>query len=252
VPPLPRLNDDEFDRLTAEFLDRAAVHVPEWTNWRDGDPGLTLVELMGFLGESLLERRQASTRALARLHEVAGRLHAERAVPCPAPEVPVRNRYFHGQLLSAADLEQEQRYHRDKHRRHNLLLHGVGVVRGLGVTVEGASGVGAAVVVTPGVALGPDGEELLVCERRTAALPSGGSPLLVTIRLADRPGAAVPRVGVEEGGQGLSEASQLEEVVELEVVTDPGPGQLTIGRVEQDESGAWRVDGSFRPARLAG
>jgi hypothetical protein len=251
VRPLPRLNDDEYDRLTAEILDRVAVHVPEWTNWRDGDPGVTLVELVGFLGESLLQRRQPSRRAVTRLREVAGRLQAERPAPCSEAAVLVRNRYFDGRLLSVVDLEQEQRYQRDKHRRHNLLLHGVGIVRGLEVTVEQASG-GVAVVVTPGVAIGPDGEELLVCERLTEALPSGGSPLYVTLRLDDRPTALIPRMGRQEDGEeGAGEASRIEEVVELELLAAPGPGQLAVGRVEQEEGGAWRVDETFPPARVA-
>ena len=250
--PLPRFNEDEYERLTAEILDRVAVHVPEWTNWRDGDPGLTLVELMAFLGESLLQRRQASPRALTRLHEVAGRLTAERSVTCSELAVPARIRFVHGRILSAADLEQEQRYHRGKHRRHNLLLHGVGIVRGLQVTVEQDSGGGVAVVVTPGVAISPDGEELLVCERRTQTLPSGESPLYVALRLDDRPTALIPRMGGEDDGEEeTGEASRIEEVVELEILAEPGPVHLSVGRVEQDATGAWRIDETFVPARVA-
>ncbi|MGI5413951.1 hypothetical protein ACQEV9_45030 [Streptomyces chartreusis] len=39
--------------------------------------------------------------------------------------------YFHGQLLSAQDLRQEQTYFRARHRLHNLALHGHGVAYGL-------------------------------------------------------------------------------------------------------------------------
>ena len=44
-----------------------------------------------------------------------------------------RNRYFAGQLLDETDLTEEQLYFREKNRRHNRLLHGWGIVSGLGV-----------------------------------------------------------------------------------------------------------------------
>ena len=47
--------------------------------------------------------------------------------------VTERNRYFTGKLLVARDLVQEQAYFLGRHRLHNRLLHGWGVVCGLEV-----------------------------------------------------------------------------------------------------------------------
>ena len=44
-----------------------------------------------------------------------------------------RNRYFYGKLLTVRDFEVEQRYHCSKRALLNRLLHGSGVVCGLGV-----------------------------------------------------------------------------------------------------------------------
>uniref|UniRef100_UPI0035CAEBA3 hypothetical protein n=1 Tax=uncultured Sphingomonas sp. TaxID=158754 RepID=UPI0035CAEBA3 len=50
------------------------------------------------------------------------------------PTSPVRNHYFTGKLLVERDFTDEQRYFRDKLRRHHQRLHGVGIVCGLEVT----------------------------------------------------------------------------------------------------------------------
>ena len=47
-----------------------------------------------------------------------------------APSTTERVRYFARQLLTADDLTQEQEYLRGRMRRHNLFLHGWGVVCG--------------------------------------------------------------------------------------------------------------------------
>jgi hypothetical protein len=70
-----------------------------------------------------------------------------------------RNRFFSGQLLSAENLAAEQDYFREKARRHNRMLHGWGIVDGLGV--EAGPGDGE-LTVEPGYALDPYGEEIVV------------------------------------------------------------------------------------------
>jgi hypothetical protein len=71
-----------------------------------------------------------------------------------------RERFFDGQLLTAAEFEAEQRYHLEKRRLHNRMLHGFGVVDGLGVSVP--DGTDTAVVVSPGFALDRSGNEIIV------------------------------------------------------------------------------------------
>jgi len=82
-----------------------------------------------------------------------------------------RPRYFHGQLLTAQDFADEQDYFREKLRRHNRLLHGWGVVCGLRVTPATKR---CAVVVSPGYALDPCGDEILVEQEVLLRLPHRG------------------------------------------------------------------------------
>src|SRR3954464_11761588 len=53
---LPNLDDRRYQQLREEALARVPVHNPEWTNFNESDPGVTLVELFAFMTESLLYR----------------------------------------------------------------------------------------------------------------------------------------------------------------------------------------------------
>lgn len=74
-----------------------------------------------------------------------------------------RTRFFPRQLVGPDDFTTDQRYFRDKHRRHNRLLHGWGVV--CGACVEPDPENPCAVVVTPGYVLGPWGDEIVIPHR---------------------------------------------------------------------------------------
>lgn len=52
----PSIDDRRFAQLTQDTLARARVHTPEWTNFNQSDPGVTLVQLFSFLTETLLYR----------------------------------------------------------------------------------------------------------------------------------------------------------------------------------------------------
>lgn len=91
-----------------------------------------------------------------------------------------RARYFHGMLLSDRDFRDEQSYHREKRKLANKMLHGWGIVCGLGLEWEEGK---KWITVTPGMALDCHGNEIVVCDPvkldletllcppRTAALP---------------------------------------------------------------------------------
>jgi hypothetical protein len=66
---------DDF-RVDSRAVERAALpaHTPEWTNLQAGDPGVTLVELFGFLTESLLYRTDLSATADKYIGETEKRL----------------------------------------------------------------------------------------------------------------------------------------------------------------------------------
>ena len=52
----PALDTRTYKDLLNEALARIPVHTPEWTNYNESDPGVTLLELFAFLTESLLYR----------------------------------------------------------------------------------------------------------------------------------------------------------------------------------------------------
>jgi hypothetical protein len=74
---------------------------------------------------------------------------------------PERPHFFTGQLLTADDLQAEQDYFRGKSRLHHRLLHGWGIVSGLGVSIDQ----GATLVVSQEVVLKQQDGVLLKSER---------------------------------------------------------------------------------------
>jgi hypothetical protein len=53
---IPTLDDRRYQELLNEALARIPVHNPEWTNFNQSDPGVTLLELFAFFTETLLYR----------------------------------------------------------------------------------------------------------------------------------------------------------------------------------------------------
>jgi hypothetical protein len=53
---LPVIDDRRYQQLVDDTLARVPVHTPEWTNFNQSDPGVTLVQLFSFLTENLLYR----------------------------------------------------------------------------------------------------------------------------------------------------------------------------------------------------
>jgi hypothetical protein len=78
-----------------------------------------------------------------------------------------RVRFFDGQFLQDQDFIDEQRYHLDRERRHNRLLHVAGIAEGLQVQATGAF----KLVVTAGTAIDADGRPLVLADQVTVDLP---------------------------------------------------------------------------------
>ncbi len=53
---VPNLSDQTYQGFLSEALARIPVHNPEWTNFNDSDPGVTLVQLFAFLADNFLYR----------------------------------------------------------------------------------------------------------------------------------------------------------------------------------------------------
>jgi hypothetical protein len=89
-----------------------------------------------------------------------------------------RLHYFHGRALGALDLRREQAYHLEKARLRNRLLHGWGIVCGLGVEIVSKQPCDPddeepnawALVVQPGAALDCHGNEIVVRNPREVVL----------------------------------------------------------------------------------
>jgi hypothetical protein len=79
---------------------------------------------------------------------------------CVGLECLDRTRYFSGQLLTEADLNNEQSYWLAKSRLHNRFLHGWGAVCGMQVVCSECDGW---VTVKPGYAIDPCGNDIIVC-----------------------------------------------------------------------------------------
>lgn len=52
----PILDDRTYEQLREELVERIPAYAPEWTNHNESDPGIALLELFAYLGESVLYR----------------------------------------------------------------------------------------------------------------------------------------------------------------------------------------------------
>jgi len=132
-----------------------------------------------------------------------------------------RLRFFDGQILSAGDFETEQAYHLEKRRLHNRFVHGPGVVTGLEISVDGPS-----ITVSPGFALDPFGNEILVEQPvRLSAAGHSGKGCYVTIRYTETLADPVP----------TSDGSEFTRVIEsfaVELSESPAQDALVLGHLD--------------------
>lgn len=116
-----------------------------------------------------------------------------------------RNRYFYGKLLTVRDFEVEQRYHCTKRELLNRLVHGAGVVCGLGVTASDES----TLMVESGMALDYQGREIVVPEPLFRKLPmlegqetlAGKKDAYLCLSYAEEDVEPVNATGAEVGSQ---------------------------------------------------
>ena len=146
-----------------------------------------------------------------------------------------RLRFFEGQLLSAKDFQAEQDYQIEKRRLHNRMLHGVGVVNGLAVSVD--DGTGTVVLISPGFALDCSGSEILVEGPVRIDLGNCTNDVcFVTIEFTETASDPVP------GPNGAIEFSRVKEGYTVSVSTEDL--QLGLARLIRVE-GRWVVDETY-------
>jgi len=222
--------------IAADFRRTLDAHAPEWTDVNDSDPGVTILEVFAFLSENLLYRSgEVPERARIPASRAAAKLSALAAATASGCAGLTRPRYFEGALLDAATFTAEQGYHREKRRLHNRALFGSGVVSGLGVSV--AHG-GERVLVEPGHAIDPAGEEICLPRGISLALPASGDGVFVTLRYWERPCSPTPTLG------GATDFSKIEEACVLGLKVSAADPAIPLARLLFSDGG-WRVDPSF-------
>jgi hypothetical protein len=252
------LDDEHWTKLARELRRAAARVAPAWTDANADDPGFTLLELLAYALDELAYRSgslSADARALTegvarRATALASAAGASSTDACGAGLR--RPRYFAGQLLDASDLDAEQDYVLARLGRLNRLLHGIGIVDGLGVAVE--TGADAPqVVIEPGLAFDPHGREIFLDRCQRLALPGSGTALLVQLSYREQPCTSVPAPadapapGID--GEATTRPTRIVEAFDATLAATVSEGSVAVARVHRVR-GRWRVDPAFEAARV--
>lgn len=178
-----------------------------------------------------------------------------------------RLRFFTGQVLTAESFELEQKYFREKLKRHNRALHGFGIVSGLKVIVEAGE-----IIVEPGLALDCQGNELVIGSAVVVSPVTCDWPsAYVQVGFAEEYTDPIPTAGLADTIQteafelDVKEASTITESCELQVAQENSNrghrhlrarwlacGQhhaLTIAKLKHSPQG-WRVERGYRPPNI--
>lgn len=159
--------------------------------------------------------------------------------PGRTPELR-RNRYFLGKFMTARDFARDQHYFLERHRRHNLHLHGWGIVDGLEVESVGETAAQFEFVIRPGFAIDAEGREIHVGEEIKLAVPrerlDGPGELRVCLGYVEDERERVPALDRSRGeGDGF----------EFNVVADSARVELTSGRDDEARIALATIQGSL-------
>jgi hypothetical protein len=253
------LTDTQWTALAGDLQRALAGVAPEWTDFNTHDPGVTVLEVLAYAITDLQYRRNAlddRARLLARrIADRAGELAASTPGDSNDDCGPGLQRvnFVPGMLLGVDDFRAEQDYARHRLNRRNRLLHGMGIVSGLGVTVDRDAG-GSRAVISPGFAFDPAGNEIFVDESLLLALPTQGNTLLLLLAYAERPCRSVPTVGSgsldASSDTPTAQPTRMTETYSAVLAPAPDAGALVIARLRQTR-GRWRVDPAFEALRTS-
>ena len=241
------MNDKALQALASDFAARLRADAPDWTDRMEHDPAVTLLEVFDFLTEQLAFR---SDQIPERSRRVMTRIVATLESLCSRSQQPIdglaRVNYFSGQVLTADDFQAEQDYFRAKHRRHNRMLLGAGIVTGLEVALEASSsGEQPVVSVGAGYAITPEGEELFLPASRTcrlhATILSGFVTLQYVERLSDPIGPT---------GEDRHQASRIQEGALIGFAETLSANVIGLAKLER-QNGTWHLVDDFRALRAS-
>ena len=149
-----------------------------------------------------------------------------------------RNHYFSGKLMTVRDFESEQTYLNDKRRLGNRMLHGAGIVSGLGVLLADSQSFS----LEAGMALDYLGREIVVREPSVKRLSvikgfeniQGSQDVYLGIAYREELREGTFAVSGQEGGV-REEFNRVREGYELFLTTRrPNPASLGVERVLYD------------------
>jgi len=251
------LSETQWTALADDLQIAIARVAPEWTDANTHDPGITLLEVFAFLLDDLLYRR-APTPFEDRARLLAGRVAASAEALAASMSGSVddeaglqRVNFTHGMVLGVDDFQAEQEYARARLNRRNRVLHGAGVVEGLEVAVQ-PDATGHRVVVAPGLAFEPAGNEIYLDRPIVLALPAQGSFLLVRLTYTEQlaryepNGASNPLDAANEAA--AAQPTRIAETFRVELATVPSADAVTIARLRRVR-GRWRIDPTFKALR---
>jgi hypothetical protein len=232
------VSDQAKWRSLADAIGReVTARFPEWTEANDGDPGVTLLTLFGWLTERMLYSHSTidASRVAARQLAAAASRWVDSTCEVDTLSALLRPNYFEGQVLDAEDLRSEQAYFRQRLRRLNLRLHGHGVVSGLGVSVRGGA-TDAQVQIAPGVAIDGMGEEIVLADCVTLPLPARAHELHLQVRWIERPCRPMTTADASAPMQ----YSRIADTGEAVLVSIAAPDAVTIAHLTRGTRG-WTI-----------
>jgi len=171
-----------------------------------------------------------------------------------------RNRFFHGKLMTARDMQAEQDYHIGRLNMLNRLVIGKGIVRGLNVTDVRNADDGLVVEVGPGVALDGDGRLIVVDNVATENLPAAtGEEIHVFLGHEEASKGKVPVQGSDRGYEEDCTYNRIVETFDITYQEDlpdrygEEPGDESAGPVDphvDDESNGIEIARSYHRSQL--
>lgn len=127
-----------------------------------------------------------------------------------------KNRYFHGKLMTARDMEAEQRYNTGQQRSLSRQVSGEGLLCGLSVTNVRKAGDNLEVTVGPGFALDCCGNPIVVTSASTQELdPPRGDDIYVYLRYDECSKETVPIPGSENACEQECAYNRVLEIFEI-------------------------------------
>lgn len=158
-----------------------------------------------------------------------------------------RNRFFHGKLMTARDMQAEQRYHRNRLRTLAEHVIGRGIVSGLETRVEADDG-SLVVTIDPGLAIDGCGQPIVVATQTTEQfdLAELSDPVSLYVDYDDCVRETVPVPGAEDACEEECTYNRILEIFEVTAESAPPDEQKPVEAIEFPDRSDYAADGDAR------